>query len=238
MSRPVVTRRGLVQAGAAALGAGVAGISASALASPALRPDAALFDLIEHHAAAQAALDATLPAMADTFNAALRAYPPRPAALFSGFGDQLHELGGARGCATGANGKQRSCFDHEDVKRLRKASPLMKWHSLSDETPLVRVPDPAGEIRRQQILEAHDAWEAERRAVADRAGYTAAVTANETACEAANAAENGVMALPARTVAGLVAKAAWIMAQVESGAMENVPDDFVRQVAAFSEVAS
>ena len=240
MSRPALTRRGLVQAGAAAFG--VVGLSAGtsaladAIAGPA--PDAALFGLIERHAAAQTAFEATLPARNDAFDAALRAYPPRPAALFSGFGDHLHDLGGAHGHAVDAGGRRRSYFDHDDIRRLREASPLTAWHSPDDETPSPRIPDPVGEARRRQIIEAHDAWEVERTAVADRVGYTAATAANEAACGALNDAEGAVMALPARTVAGLAAKAAWIVAQVERGAMENVPDDFAIQVAAFGGVAS
>ncbi len=240
MSRPALTRRGLVQAGVAALGVVGLSVGTSALADAVAGPDpdAALSGLIERHAAAQAAFETTLPAMNDTFDAALRAYPPRPEVLFSGFGDHLHDLGGAHGHAVDVASRRRSCFDHDDVRRLREAAPLTKWHSPDDETPSARVPDPVGEARRCQIIEAHGAWDAECRAVADRVGYTAAVRANEAACGALNDAEGAVMALPARTVAGLAAKAAWIVAQVERGAMENVPDDFVRQVATFGGVAS
>ena len=240
MSRPALTRRGLVQAGAAALG--VVGLSTgtSALADTLASqvPDAALFDLIELHAAAEASFEATRPAMDDTLSAALRAYPPRPAALFSGFRDHMHELGGARGQETDASGRWRSYFDHGDVRRLRQAPPLTAWHSPDDETPSVRVPDPLGEDRRRQIIEAHDAWKVERRAIADRTGYTAAAAANDAARDVLAAAEGAVMASPARTVAALVAKGAWVAERIDPNDDGNLAEAFVREVAAFGGVTS
>ena len=205
----VLTRRTLALAGAAALGAVVAPIAASAVPIPA-DPDASLVVLIARHGEALAAcvpLDAACRPLLARFEAEA---PERPAALLWRWSDAEHGVGPASTCKPARPGRGRGFFDHGDVERLRKAPALTKWGPYADDQEPYRVPDPVGETRRREIVEAHDAWMAERSALAERIGLTAANAASDSAGDVVCEVEIGILDHVPTTLAGFQAKARWI----------------------------
>ena len=168
---PALTRRGLVQAGAAMMGAAVAGIPVSAQALPCT--DAFLLDLIARYAVVAAERNAHAPehdAAERRFKAAL---PPRPEALTETFSDVLDHLP-STGRDTRPNGRPWCYFTPGDVERLRGAGHVTELMWGEDGEPLPPVLNQRGERRRLAILAAHDAWTGEKQALADRVGLTAA----------------------------------------------------------------
>ena len=208
----IITRRGLVKSGAAALGAGVACISVPALASPAPDLDAALVHLIARHATALTDL-AALDDVADPFRSRFEEMAPeRPAALLWQGDDVMHGIGPTSGKVPNGRGRYRGLFNHNDVERLRTAPPLTKWGPSADGEEPYRVPDPAGETRRWEIVEAHDAWMSEKKALADRIGLTEANAACDRLSDIVCDIEMAIMDRAPVTLDGFRAKARWIAA--------------------------
>ena len=193
-----ITRRGLVQTGAAALGAGVAGISVPALASPTPDADAALIDFIARHATALTDL-AALDDVADPFRNRFEAMAPeRPAAL-RWRAEDFPRTSLGRGLSDNDVNTDERWYFFRGVEWLRKAHPVAQWTEEA-------------EARRREIVEAHDAWMAEREALADRIGLTAANAkcdrVSDTVCEI----EMAIMDRGPVTLGGFRAKAQWIAA--------------------------
>lgn len=203
VERITISRRGLVQTAGVALGAGVAGIPASALASSPLAPDMALVALITRHADALAELDA-LDAAADPFREQFRAgAPEKPEALRWRPGDFPRTTYG-QGLSDGDPDTDERGYFGRGVEWLRKARPVAQW---SEEH----------EARRREIIESWDAWMTERRAMADRIGLTAANDACDRASDLIEEVENAIMDHVPVTLAGFRAKAQWI-ASTRNGA--------------------
>ena len=239
MNAPV-TRRALLGATAAVGAVGLPALAAAEAGIPASDLDADLFALLNRWHEAQATWEAT----AEPYDAAQArahaAYPPRPDTLRSGFRDQCFSLGAAAsGREPKPSGRIGMFFTTEDVEQLRNSSPVTQWAMVGDDVqPTPREPDPKGEARRQEIIAAHDGWERARTAAEDATGYTAEVEVTRAAAAAVNAAEDAVALCQPRTVAGLVRKAAWVADLLSrDAAAEDLAETFVRQVAAFGEVA-
>ena len=234
---PALTRRVLVQAGAAALGATVARMPASAHT---LSPDAELFRLLGQEREARAAWLAAADVLDAAADREMRSRPPRPEALRSGFMDHCHGLGAApRGKVRLPNGNYRAFWRDEDVEELKLAPLPTRWAIDKADAPPRREPDPDGEARRREVIAAYDAWRADRRLVEDAVGLTAATLADDEVGRVLTAAENAIEACRARTIQGLTAKAAWVAARLESDVTETTfASSFVLEVAAFGQVAS
>ena len=234
---PALTRRGLVQAGAAALGVTVAGIPASAQVT---NPDAELFRLLGQEQEARAAWRTASDILDAATDREMRGRPSRPIALQSGFMDHCHNLGAiAGGKIQLPNGNHRAFWRDEDVEELRLAPLPTRWATDGDDVPPRREPDPEGEARHREIITAYDAWRAERKVVEDAVGLTAATIADDEAGRALTAAEDAVEACRARTLLGLAAKAAWVADRLDSDVMETtLAPSFIREVAAFGQVTS
>ena len=125
-----------------------------------------------------------------------------------------------------------------DIDRLRTAGPVTQpdWKEEGEYPSL--VPYPEGEARRQEVIRVFDAWAAACQEVRDVVGFTAVAKATDAACKVLNNVEDIVERLPARTVAGLVAKARWTVDVADATGSDDPLDRFVRQVAAFGQVAS
>lgn len=229
---PALTRRGLVQAAGATLAAGVAGMPVSA----SVNPDAGLLDLIARHGAIVAARNAH----ADVHEAAERrfreAMPLRPDAMWDKGDIGFHLCTRATGRGARPSGNVGGFYQPGDVKKLRAGPPVTRWAIVGDDVePPPREPDPKGEMRRQEIIAASDAWETEKRAVADRVGMTAAEAEDDRLYDAMWEARDAVRTTAPVTLAGLRAKSRWIMGidDPEEEAMA-----LIEQVAAFGGVAT
>ena len=228
----VLTRRGLVQAAGVTLAAGVAGLPAAASTSP----DAGLLDLIARHGAIVAARNAH----ADVHEAAERRFrevtPPRPEALWNRGDIGFHLCTGATGRDVHSSGHVGSFYCPGDVEKLRAGPPVTRWAIVGDDVdPPPREPDSKGEARRQEIIAASDAWEEEKRVVADRVGMTAAEARDDRLYAAVWEARDAIRVLCPTTLAGLRAKSRWIM-NIDDPEEEAVA--LVEQVSAFGGVAS
>jgi hypothetical protein len=232
---PALTRRGLVQGGAAVLGASVAGISAPACA--AADPDAGLFAALARYDEAHAAWITTDAPHDEAMSRAAAARPPRPKVLDACWQDTLAGLEPS-GREKRPDGTWNGYFVQGDVDRLRATDPVILPAWTDDGEPLPGVPYPEGEARRQEVIGAHDAWQVECAAINDAVGLTDAIRANDAACAVLNEAEDEVERLPARTTAGLAAKARWVASAFEDGGSIDTLERFVQQMAAFGEVAS
>lgn len=103
----------------------------------------------------------------------------------------------------------------------------------------VRVPDPAGEGRRREIVAAHDRWAADCRAAENACGYTRACEIEVATADALNDAEEAVKLCQPRTLGGLTQKALWVADLLARDAGDDdLAEVFARQVAAFGEVVS
>ena len=193
-----VTRRGLVQAGTAVLGAGMAGISVPALASPAPDPDAALVDLIAWHATALTDL-AALDDVADPFRNRFEAMAlERPAAL-RWRAEDFPRTSLGRGLSDNDVDTDERWYCVRGVEWLRNARPVAQWTEEA-------------EARRREIVEAHDAWMGEREALADRIGLSAANAACDRMSDNVCEIEMAIMDRAPVTLDGFRAKARWIAA--------------------------
>ena len=235
---PTLTRRGLVQAGAAALGTMAAGASATAQAAHDL--DAELFRLLAQEDAARTAWCAASDALDAASDREMRGRPRQPDALQSGFLDHCHGLGAAPGGKVRLpNGNYRAFWRDEDVEALKRAPLPTRWAIDKADAPPRREPDPDGEARHREIIAAYDAWRAGRKAVEDAVGFTAATMADHEAGRALTAAEDALEACRARTIQGLAAKAAWVADRLADDPVETTfCASFLREVAAFGQVTS
>ena len=231
-----VTRRGLVQAGAVAISATVAGISASAVAA-APDPEAPLFAALARYDDARTAWLATHDPHDEAMERAFAAYPPRPLALTSTGFDTLAGLK-ASGREKLPDGRTRGFFVRGDIDRMRDADPVteLAWTSEGERMP--PVPHPKGEARRQAIIASHDRWAAECAAVDEAVGLLAAARANDAACEVLNAAEDALERLSPCTLPGLVAKARWAVGVGDAAGSDDPLALFAREVAAFGGVVA
>lgn len=233
---PALTRRGLVQAGTIALGAPLAGMPVAARAAvPDL--DAPLFEALARHEEARAAWIATHGPHDDAMHKAAAAYPPRPKTLNGCWTDTLAGLEPS-GREWRPDGTLGGFYVESDIDRLRAASPVTRPEWKEEGKLPSPVPYPEGEARRQEVIKAFDAWEAARQEVRDAVGLTAAAQASDVAGEVLNDVEDLIERLPARTVAGLVAKARWALVVAEATGSDEPIIRVVWQLAAFDEAAS
>lgn len=219
MSPASITRRGLVQAAGAAIGAVGLPIAASAVPAPALDPDAALIDLIARHADADTAFDEAEAEADRLYGVALAAHPPRPDALRWRPGDFSRTSMGV-GLSDPVGGGEARVYRDRAILRLRDR-PAETWF------PSVRL-GPECEARRVEILEAFDAWTAKLAVVDDRSGYTAAAEAWDAADAVLADLTRSVLEATPATLAGLAAKARWATG---SGLPDSVVAGRLRRVA-------
>ena len=241
MSRPV-SRRGLVQAGAAVLGAVSVPAATVALAKalPASAPpDAALVMLIERHRTATAEWN-VLGARCDVlFLRFLQECPDRPAALIARYDDDL----GAQSTRTCLpDGRMVMIYGDAQVEQIRanEVPTRREWIGTheqwvaNDKTGWGDVPCPTRIARRAEILTACDAWTVERDAVSDRTGHSAARKEADAACDIVEGIELDILAHKPSTLAGFVAKAQWIVAQ---NSTEDWSEQIVLDLRSLGEVA-
>ena len=231
MTRATITRRALVGAAGAALGATVAPIAASALASPAPDPDAGLFDLIARHAAARAEMERARRASEAAFAAFTAAASPRPDALRLREGD-FPRTGLGVGLSSGEGDGPR-WYGARGVEWMRDR-PVTAW--FPGRAGPLGVDD---EARRLEIVGAWDDHIAARQAAEVCSGYGEACEALDAAAELVCALAGDVARCRPQTLPGLRALGAWFSRQV---AEDDVHDAFLEllagAVAAFGGVAS
>ena len=241
MSR-LVSRRGLVQAGAAVLGAVSLPTAASALASvlptPA-DPDAALMALLVRHRTATAEWN-ELGRIADTLHfQCCREQPKMPRALIGRYDEAL----GVQPLRTGLpDGGMGWVFGRDQVEQLRaiEVPTKPKWIGTheqwlaNDKTGWGTEPCPRKIARRAEILAAYDAWKAECDAVADRTGSSAATAKADAACDVVEDIELEILEQKPSTLAGFVAKAQWVVAQHST---EDWAETIVLDLCAVGEIA-
>ena len=229
---PVLTRRGLVQASAAALGTMVAGASVTVQAAP--DPDAGLLDLIARYGEVAAERNGHAPIHEEAEERFKANAPPRPAALTETFSDILDHIT-STGCDKHPDGRPWPYFTPGDVERLRAAGPVMGLIWSEDGRPLPLERNPRGEARRLEILAAYDAWKAEKRALSDRIGLTAAEAEDDRLYTAVWSLRDTIRGTRPITITGLCAKARWVVALAD---WEEDGEQVVRDLAAFGQVAS
>lgn len=221
MSGPV-TRRGLVQAGAAALGAVSLPVATVALAGalPASAgPDAALAALIDRHAAATANWNAIGTIRDDLWAQWMKARPEYPAAALRaplaeglGAGSQDHHF---------PDGRVISVYGPAEVEKIRANGVPTRWNWVGTEEQMlandtsgwVAEPCPEKIVRRAQILADYDVWKADCDALSEEIGLTAVEVQTEAACDLVEGIELDILACRPGTLAGFVTKARWIEAQ-------------------------
>ena len=228
---PALTRRGLVQASAAALGTMVAGASVTVQAAP--DPDAGLLDLIARYGEVAAERNAHAPIHEEAEERFKANAPPRPAALTETFSDILDHIT-STGCDKHPDGRPWPYFTPGDVERLRAAGPVMGLIWSEDGRPLPLERNPRGEARRLEILAMHDAWKAEMRALADHVGLTAAEVEDDRLYAAVWSLREAIRGTRPITITGLCAKARWAAPLSDSEEDEQV----VRDLAAFGGASS
>ncbi len=240
MNAPV-TRRALLGA-TAALGVVAFPTVAPALSIPVAADDvdAELFALLDRWRDARAVWDATDDPLEEAHERAKSAYPPMPAALWSTGDFRVHLDAQASGRGVKSSGHPGSFYYPSDVETLRASPPVTRWAWADDSVqPPPRESDPEGEARRQEIIAASDRWQAERRAVEDTVGYTAAVELAETLAKAWVAIDDALALCPPRTVAGIVRKAAWVADCLSKDiGRDDLGEVFARQVAAFGSLSA
>lgn len=229
---PALTRRRLVQAGAAAIGATVTGTTASAQAAPST--DAFLLNLIARYGSVVAERNAHASVHEAAEKRFKAAVPPRPEALTETFSDVLDHLP-STGRDTRPNGRPWCYFTPSDVERLRGAGHVTELAWGEDGEPLPPVLNQRGERRRLAILAAHDAWAGEKQVLADRVGLTAAEAEDDRLYEAVWSLRDAVRETTPATVAGLRAKAKWALSLDDR---EEEDERVVRDLAAFGQVTS
>ncbi len=188
--------------------------------------DRELFALLDRFGEAAATWEALDEPYAATLAQAEAGYPPRPDALQWRHSDFPRTSYG-RAASDAIDDTGRREYRSRGVAWLRNLQSSVQWNE-------------AAEARRQEIVEAHDAWTAARKAVEDATGYTAAADACAVAAEAFNAAEDAVKLCQPRTLVGLRAKGAWVADRIASSLHEenDFGEAFARQVAAFGGMAA
>ena len=205
MSGPV-TRRGLVQASAAALGAvslPVATVAlANALPAPA-SPDVALLVLVTKHVVATDAWNVLGEQWDDLFDRWQEEKPERPAALNARYAEGLgaYPVRGRR-----SDGTMGLIYDEVEVEQIRAGSLRPKWMG-SDDLDRVAV------ARKAEVLTAFDTWKAECDALADRLGLPEAEAKASAAYLIVERLETDIIAYRPTTLAGFILKAQWIKDQ-------------------------
>ena len=203
MADRIISRRGLVQAGAAALGAvslPVATVAlANALPAPAI-PDAALLALIDRHVTATAEWNVLGEAWDDLFDRWQEEKPARPAALNARHAEGLgaYPIRGRQ-----SDGTTGLIYDEVEVEQIRSGSLRPRWMN-SDELDRVAV------ARKAEVLTAYDTWKAKREALADRLGLPDAEEKASAAYAVVERLEKEIMAFRPTTLTGFVLKARWI----------------------------
>lgn len=221
MNAPL-TRRALLSATAAV---GAVGLHTAAVAST-VDPDVDLFVLLDRFAEAAAAWEALDEPYAAALNQAEAGYPPRSEALHWRHSDFPRTSYG-RAASDAIDDTGRREYRSRGVAWLRNLQSAVQWNEDA-------------EARRQEIVEAHDAWVAARKAVEDATGYTAAAGACAVAAQAFNAAEEAVKLCQPRTLVGLRAKGVWVADRIAGSLHEenDFGEAFARQVAAFGGMSS
>lgn len=232
MSRSIITRRALVGAAGAALGAVGLPVTASALASPASDPDAALFDLIAQHAAARAEMERAKRVNDAAFAVFTAAAPPRPDVLRVRE-DDFPRTGLGVGLSEREGDEFARWYGQRGVAWMRDR-PSGAWF------PGRINPDAArDEARRLEIIKAWDDHVAAQHAVEVATGYEAANDALDDAADLVCTLAAEVARSRPQTLPGLQALGAWFAGQV---AEDDVHDNFLEllagAVAAFGGVAS
>ena len=213
MNAPV-TRRALLGASAAAVGAVALPIAASALASPATR-DAELLRLLDAWGSARAAADVAGERANALWDAFVDLEPERPAAL---------HFSGADGLNCGfevevlPNGRRRVFYGLTEIGKVM-SGPLptrnvwqgepAPWGNGEEVGRWVAVPNEQAIERRAEVIAAHHAWIAEGRVIKERLGMDAADEAEEDAVTALFEIEGAILGTVPATAAGLLAKARW-----------------------------
>lgn len=228
MNAPV-TRRALLGV-TAAIGAVALPAITLDRAIPALAPeaDAALFDLIARHAEATSTWDAACRNLEAVRDRAWAAYPSCPAALTATSADVMLYGLAPSGRSRTPHGRAWIFFNLDDLDRLRDAEPMTSMVLDEDGQSLRPVSNLAGEARRREVVEVYDRWLADRKAVDDRLGLTAAEAAEEPLCAAMEEAEAAVEAHLPTTLASMQAKAAWVLARCDRA---DAALAFLRQIA-------
>ena len=224
-----LSRRALLAASAGSL-AGPSATVAPVLAST----ERADVELIALGRRWQPLADACHAAMDRTWEAEERVvHPEPPEALFLRRGDLplglgTHELRGDRFWY----GKRIA--DLRTKPRTRQSWSLPE--DGSDDVLPRWVPDPLAQARADEIVAAWDQWHAERKAVEDAAGLTAAQAEENRCDEVERAVRLRILSTPARTIEGLIVKArvaAWCNSSPEAVqdntreaiAAEDISDD-------------
>ena len=219
----LVTRRALLGATVAVGSVALPAIAEAAFSTvPHTEADADLLGLIARHAAVVAERNVHQDPLEEAEARFKAAEPLRPATLTETFGDVI-SLGGSTGRDTYPNGRPWCYFTSGDVARLRAQGAVTSPAWDEDGRPLPPVLNLRGESRRQKILAAHDAWEAEKLALADRVGLTAATAEDDRLYELTWWLRETIRDTTPATLAGLGVKARWAMglddAEEENGAV-------------------
>lgn len=176
-------------------------------------PDAPLFALIASHAPALAAstkAEVELDAARERFEAL---EPQRPAAILYRFDDPSEMPEGREKSLNGF----RMVYTESDIEKLRSAPVPFCFSSGAKDSPegagMAWRPSARGIARRAEILEAFDAWDGERVAVAAQVGWTAARAEVARLAVELRQIENAILDCETHTLAGVQAKGCWIEQQ-------------------------
>lgn len=234
---PALTRRGLVRAAGAMIGATAAGVAGPALASPAPDLDAGLLDLIARHGQAEAEVVRLSEASDDAWRAALDAYPPRPDALLWR-PDDFPRTGFGRALADRGEGGAPWRYTARAAAWLADFGPFPAW-ARGTGAAMSPAEAEACEVRRLEIITAWGAHMDARRVVEDRTGYSALVDAEDAAAGLVVTLAGEIKRARPATLAGLRALATWAGRQAEAGAAhDDLLSLFAGTVAAFGGVSS
>ena len=235
-----ISRRGLVRAAGAAIGATAAGVAVPALAETVISasdPDVRLLDLIRRYAEAEEEAGRLSEASDEAWRAALDAYPPRPEALRWQPGD-FPRTGFGRGVADRDESGAPTHYTKRAAVWLRDHEPFPAWARRTG-AAMSAAETEASEARRLEILAAWDVCVAERRAVDDRVGYRALVETEDAAADLVVTLAREIKRARPATMAGLRALAEWVGRQAVTGAAhDDLLSLFAGTVAGFGGEAS
>ena len=192
---------------------------ASAAVARTVVPDVGLVAAIEEHHGAMAIWRGLLAAR-EPFTAQFEVEKPeRPATLRFNGGDGL-DVGFE--CERISETKSRAWYGGRQVFELRKQSPRILGRSVFDDRR---------DKRRDEIIAAYDAWHAERDALMERIGLTAADAECDAGADRLADIEVRIMNLPPRSLAGLAAKARWLKDTCD---VELVADQIIEDIFALA----
>ncbi len=112
-----------------------------------------------------------------------------------------------------------AAYTAADIAKLRVFSPPARREETREPAPwggddqilrVKKVPDERLITRCAEIVATSDAWEAEKEALRDSTGYTAALAAERAASERVSEVATAILDMVPHTFAGLQAKARWI----------------------------